>query len=369
MSTETLSEVSQLLSFVSPHRSSQYDSWLYIGTILYRVSNGSNDGLDTWISFSKTSTIYNKDMCSNYWTCMKPSNESIRTLAQYAQEDSFDTYQKYKYSTSHYKISQVLKNKLYRIKPCHFGEVLFVLCKYEFLYDEQNGWYQWKDNTWNSCSKECRVLRNSISMIKDMMLTEYRNMYHNNISPLQNMIRDIEEKEELSTEDKIMIEENYTKVKDMKEKRQYLMTICDKLDELAYKNKIIKECTDLFYDADGIIARDLKSKQVINYQLVLHSPIELFVHYLVIEDKEYSDDIIFLTSDELLRKFNEFTSKKNITINFHPISLIKELKKLKSNNIKYNGITTGVRFCSNNKDIHKTKFNKIEIKNSYGIDF
>jgi hypothetical protein len=375
--SETFYEASQLLIMISPQRAIDSTIWLFIGSILYRISNGSIDGLDAWIAFS-SSTSYDsepkKDVCSRYWSSMKPSHESsIHTLVQYVREDANDTYQKHKYAISQRKMSQLIKDKLQRLKPCHFGEVLYLLCKYEYLYDDENGWYQWKEDTWNSCSKECRTLRNSISLIKEMMMTEYKHMYQNDISPLQNIIRDIEDKEEISSEDKLIMEEHHRKITELEEKRTYLLTLCDKLDELAYKNKIIKECTDLFYDTDGIITRYVTSNEIINKReenkIIIESPIESFVRYLVMEDKEYVDDIIYLTPDELLSKFNEFTTKNNSTIKFHPISLIKEIKKLKDNNIKYNGITTGVRFCNNKKDIHKTQFNKIELKNNYRIDY
>jgi hypothetical protein len=287
---------------------------------------------------------------------------------------------------------------------------LYLLCKYEFLYDDEKGWYQLKDNRWNSCSKECRVLRNSISVIKEMMLTEYKNMYQNVISPLQNIIRDLEDKEEMDTDDRKTIEEHYKKITELEENRQFLLTICDKLDELVYKNKIIKECTDLFYDTDGIIKRyvtteivndkvdiksqeidiksqeidiksqeidiksqeiDIKSTEVNNTSIekqIIESPIELFIKYLVMEDTEYKKDVILLSSVELESKCDEFRKKYNIDRKICHISIIKFFN---SKNI--NGITTGVRVTKKdiikNKiiDSNKTEFNKPEIKKYLGM--
>ena len=148
-----------------------------------------------------------------------------------------------------------------------------------------------------------------------------------------------------------------------------------------YKNKIIKECTDLFYDTDGIIARyvtteNVRSQEVndeinissqeVNYNTSIEkqskeSQIKVFVHYLVTNEK-YKDNIILLSSDELIHTFNEFTCNYNIDKKIdNPISLILQLKKL-----KIKGITFGIRVRSKKTDtikfdINKTEFNKSEI--------
>jgi hypothetical protein len=374
--SEALHEVVQLLLMISDTRSADHSTWFEIGTILYNVSMGSRNGIQEWITFSKRTTTFTEDDCLKAWIDMKPnpSHASIHTLFQYVTEDSLYAYQQYKHTISYRKLSQLVKDKLHRLKPCHFGEVLYLLCKYEFLYDDEKGWYQLKDNRWNSCSKECRILRNSISVIKEMMMTEYKNMYSNVISPLQNIIRDIEDKEEMSTEDGKRIEEHYKKVTELEENRQFLLTICDKLDELTYKNKIIKECTDLFYDTDGIIARYVMTENVndniitavtIENQMIpckekgssIESLLKAFIRY-VISDEKYKVDIILLSSDELLQSFKEFTCKNNINTKINKsISLILQLKKL-----EIYGIVFAVRSQTDYKDLKKTQFTKSKIK-------
>lgn len=369
--SESFYEASQLVTMLSPQRAIDSTTWLSIGTILHRISNGSINGLDAWIGLSTSSivTVPTQDICSRYWytMTMKSSHESsIHTLVQYIREDANDTYQKYKYATSQKKTSQLIKDKLTRLKPCHFGEVLYLLCKYEYLYDDENGWYQWKEDTWNSCTKECRSLRNSISLIKEMMITEYKNMYQNDISPLQDMIRDIQDKEEISGEDEKGMEEHYKKITELEEKRVYLLTLCEKLDELVYKNKIIKECTDLFYDTDGIIARYVKSQEIVNITPIkqdntiqknqsdnTNSPLLLFVIHLVTTDK-CKQNIISLTNDELISKCNTFCKKHNVHIKTNH-TITRQL-----NALYITGITIGVR--DRQPNIHKTEFDKKVIK-------
>ena len=364
--SESFYEASQLVTMLSPQRTIDSTTWLSIGTILHRISNGSINGLDAWIRLSTSSivTVPIQDICSRYWSSMKPSHEySIHTLVQYVREDANDTYHKYKYAASQKKTSQLIKDKLHRLKPCHFGEVLYLLCKYEYLYDDENGWYQWKEDTWNSCTKDCRSLRNSISLIKEMMMTEYKNMYQNDISPLQDMIRDIQDKEEISSEDEKGMEEHYKKITELEEKRTYLLTLCDKLDELTYKNKIIKECTDLFYDTDGIIARYVKSQEIVNIKTIKQdntiqtvnkdSPLLIFVIHLVTTDK-CKQNIISLTNDELISKCNTFCKKHNVHIKTNH-TLTRQL-----NALCITGITIGVR--DRQLDINKTEFDKKVIK-------
>jgi hypothetical protein len=361
-SSEVFYEASQLLSMLSPDRFTDSTTWLSIGSILYRISNGSINGLDAWISLSTCK----KDICSTYWSFMKPSNESIHTLSQYAREDSYHPFQTYKYTYSQRKMSQLIKEKLQRLKPCHFGEVLYLLCKYEYLYDDENGWYQWKEDKWISCTKDCRTLRNSISVIKEMMMTEYRNMYKNDITEFKNNKRDIEDKEHFTVEDEKQIEEYNKKIIELEDKRTYLLTICDTLDEVSYKKKIITECTDLFYDTDGIIKNYLKLHEVVKNNIDIHnkitfdntnvmkiSPLKLFVEYLVTTDK-CKQNIISLTIDELISKCSTFYKKNNIHIKVNH-TITRQL-----NVLNITGITIGVR--DRYLDINKTEFNKKEIK-------
>jgi hypothetical protein len=203
-------------------------------------------------------------------------------------------------------------------------------------------------------------------MIKEMMMTEYRNMYKNDICPLQDMIRDIQDKEQISIEDEKRMEENDTKVKELEEKRTYILTLCDKLEELSYKNKIIKECTDLFYDTDGIIARYVTLKEVDDIATIKQdntiqtiqsvnkdSPLLLFVIHLITTDKS-KQNIISLTNDELISKCNTFCKKNNIHIKVNH-TITRQL-----NTLCITGITIGVR--DRQPNIHKTEFDKKVIK-------
>jgi len=79
----------------------------------------------------------------------------------------------------------------------------------------------------------------------------------------------------------------------------------------------------------------------------------------LIVDKEYKEqDIILLSSKELLIKFNQFLEEINIEYKVNAISFAMLLKNLKIN---------GIRFGIHTKKCNKTEFIKKDIKNYFGI--
>jgi hypothetical protein len=80
---------------------------------------------------------------------------------------------------------------------------------------------------------------------------------------------------------------------------------------------------------------------------------------LITKYKEYeNEDVIILTSKELLTKFNLFIENNNIVYKTNAISFGMLLK-----NSNINGIHTGI----NNRTCKKTKFIKMDIKKYMGL--
>ena len=89
----------------------------------------------------------------------------------------------------------------------------------------------------------------------------------------------------------------------------------------------MRECRDLFVNRDAYN----ETEELITPGQLVESPITLFVKYLLI-DKDYeNEEVIRLTSNELLSKFNQFTEKHKIVYKVNSISLIIQIKKLKLN--------------------------------------
>lgn len=236
------------------------------------------------------------------------------------------------------------------------AESLYILYKDEFIY--YNVWYKHVDINWITI-KNGNELRKRIPVLK-LFIDEEMIEIRTTIRFYEKDLSILEENEEENT-DKIVIVKNNIKKLDLK--REYLINAKHQLDKTGFKNNIIIECKDLFLDTNNVIASYLHTKInkkdidcVMDTENKCKSTLELFVQYLITKDKEYKDEIISLTNEELIYKFNAFTDKYNINDKANH-TIVRQL-----NGLNINGIKTSVRYHNQKKDIKKTEFNKKEIK-------
>jgi hypothetical protein len=220
----------------------------------------------------------------------------------------------------------------------------------------QKGWYQCQ-HKWVRM-KDCIELRRKIPLLKGF-IDEQNKKFRSELTEKENNLRDAEEDEQ----DEDLIKELKKSIEGIETKRVHLANAKRKLDKTSFKNNIITECRDLFIGTIDIIneinhdtedTEDTEDLITPGCQLT-QSPIILFVKHLVTKDKEYEkEDVILLTSKELLTKFDRFIENNNIIYKTNTISFGMLLK-----NSNINGIETGIhtRTCK------KTRFVKEDIKN------
>ncbi len=82
-----MQEINRILNKISSHVASRYQSWMEIGWILYDLTNGNNEGLDSWIRFSRKSQQFIGDQeCKLLWEKMVLRNiYTMRSLLFMAQ--------------------------------------------------------------------------------------------------------------------------------------------------------------------------------------------------------------------------------------------------------------------------------------------
>lgn len=241
------------------------------------------------------------------------------------------------------------------------AEVLYLIYKNEFMY--KNGWYQYK-NKW-VCIKDCIEVRRKIPLLK-VFIDEENKKFRSELTEIENNLRDTEEEDEKDDEH---IKALNKSIEGIETKRTYLAHAKKQLDKTSFKNNIITECRDLFLDTIGLINvehihEDTEewitpgTEKTIGMHTEKESPITLFVKHLI-TDKEYeNEEVILLTSKELLIKFNQFIEKNKIVYKVNAISFGMLLK-----NSNINGIQTGI----NTRKCKKTQFVKIDIKNHMGL--
>jgi len=92
-SPEYLSSV--FLDMLSKKRSEREHYWLDVGKALYNSFDGSERGLEKWIDFTETNDEFTAEQCKDKYYNFVEIKTTIKTLAYYAREDSYESYQKW----------------------------------------------------------------------------------------------------------------------------------------------------------------------------------------------------------------------------------------------------------------------------------
>ena len=363
MNTIGLSDFSQLLSLLSEKNKSHNETWFTIGCIYYHISKGSEKGLHEWIACYTHTDFFNEDYCRSKWTSMKHYPYSIHTILNYVKENNMEAFIQYK--------QRICKKKLFHIiSLCHetipeypIAEALYLLCMDEFVYND-NGWFRYEEGKWIK-TKQCIELKKYIQQLKEFMMEENKILKQKR-SVMVDKVRDLEEVEiqDKSEEWKTEYEELQQESHLLETKITTFTNVQLHLDKSSCKNAILMECKELFYDPRVQVTNESKMNNEYNNPenymkdeiKSKNNILELFVQYFITDNEYTWNDIILITSEELLYKYNQFTKKHNINETITSISLIRKLNKL---HIK--GITTSIRCHS----VNKTKFDKREIQNFF----
>ena len=228
-SYDDYNDIIYFLDILNQARVESYEEWLKVGFAIY---NTNPEYLDLWIEFSKRSQKYDikeiPDVCYKQWMSFKNDGRdanqllTIRSLAYWAKQDNPGEYNDY--------LAEKKRKKRDDSNPSNTFSIALYL--YEFYKDkyvcsslDNNKWYEFCDYRWEFI-EQVYTLKNNIS-------EEFCNEY-------------IQDKIEILKK-RLVIEDNREKERlDAKEKE--LNKIINNLKGIDYKDKIIKDARNLFYN-------------------------------------------------------------------------------------------------------------------------
>ena len=220
---EALLEATDLMPLLGSWRAEERDSWLKIGFILYNISEGSDDGLEMWKSFSAHSVDkYDEHECENQWSMMISKDITIRSLHHLAKLDNSVGYTEYQ---SKVRDVKVLEN----IEATHNGiaKMLYDAFKTDFVCASISGntWYQFINNKWEEI-EDGVFLRRQIS---DSVIPAFVAIG-----------KTVFEKKSISI-DKSDVAHSESRMK-------LINRTITNLKSAPFKANVMKECKDVFYD-------------------------------------------------------------------------------------------------------------------------
>lgn len=222
--SENLKLAEKLLPMLSDERAENYTEWMTIGWVLYNISEGSEEGLQLWLKFSsRCGDKFDSTKCHYQWDKMKKTDMTIGTLKYYASIDNPEKYKEFKKEVSEKLLQDSISGSHNDI-----AKILFAEYGNEFVCASISNktWYQFVGHRWE-CIEEGIFLREKISsVIVNMFKESRRNVYA------------VEEQQAGDEADE----------KQMSEKVKQLTRIIKDLKNASFKDNVMKEAREVFYD-------------------------------------------------------------------------------------------------------------------------
>lgn len=211
------------VSMLCDKRSNDYHDWMHVGLALHNIDNSL---LGAWIEFSKRcARKFKEGDCEKIWKTMKnPSNGNvltIRSLAYWAKQD--DPKQLEAFNKEEFK--NMMKKSL-------DGNTYFLAKSVHSKYSDRfvcssitkNVWWEFKHHRW--------VKVQDGYTLKILLSEDFANEYNREIADISLKLTQINgiEKEELQS------------------RRSRIDKIVEKLMNTNFKETLVKECKNLFYD-------------------------------------------------------------------------------------------------------------------------
>jgi P4 family phage/plasmid primase-like protien len=261
----------KLLKVLSVNRADNHNEWIYVGFVVYNISNGSSKGLKMWKEFSKKITQthktrgspgnFNEETCDKEWDRMLVSDLSIGTLKYIAKKDNEKLYNNIMKGEMEQHLSKSVD-----IGGSHFDIANALYEKYgsEIICSSirHKEWMEFSNHAWRK-TEEGTILRKKISTEIVRILDNNIKVLMKEISRLDDLVivkRDYSESESDSDSDsdtEIDIRENQKKYNDnmkdkgkLEEKIKILFRIMGQCKNAQYKNNVMRECMELFYNED-----------------------------------------------------------------------------------------------------------------------
>jgi P4 family phage/plasmid primase-like protien len=284
---EALKISERLLPMLADFRCEERNEWITVGWILYNIGDASPQALDQWMDFSsRCEEKYDEANCIYEWERMVKKDLTLGTLRHFASIDSPQLYKEFKNEQAEHFVKESLNGSHNDI-----AKVLFSEYGTEFVCASIAGktWYQFRDHKWEEI-EEGVFLREKIS--EDIV-----NKYTDIGSELFTKLATVKDKGEEAM---------------FNARLKQVQKIVSNLKASPYKNNIMKEAMEVFYD------RRFKQKLDQNpyiigfsngvYDLKLNEfrsgrPEDFVNKTIPIDYKEYNE------SDEIVQNVVEFLTK------------------------------------------------------------
>ena len=206
-----------------------YNKWIRVG---WALKNTSLKLLPTWLKFCSQSKEFNisdiQDLIGK-WNEFDHDNAdglTARSIMFWAKIDNQKEYHKVRAETISYFMEQTISN----VTEWDFAQVLYQMCKDEFVCVsiKNNIWYEYIKHRWYEID--------SGSTLRLIISKRMHDMYMKKTTESVNLLQKMDQGEE-----------NY---ESLRKRSNKLSDLCVLLKKTTWKNNIMREAKELFYDKD-----------------------------------------------------------------------------------------------------------------------
>lgn len=204
-----------------------YYKWIRVG---WALKNTSIKLLPTWLKFSsKSKDFHFSDITSlierwNKFDYDNPDSLTNRSIMYWAKNDNHSEYDKIRKETISYFIDLTVANHT----EFDFANVLYQYCKDNFvcISIKNNIWYEYRGNRWHEIDSG-----NTLRLI------------------ISKQLHDIYMKKTKEAQDNLLkIEQSDDNYENIRKRANKLAEVCVLLKKTNWKNNIMREAKELFYD-------------------------------------------------------------------------------------------------------------------------
>jgi P4 family phage/plasmid primase-like protien len=242
---DALEKAKSFLELISDERAEDYHDWMTIGWTLFNIGDGCNEALELWIDFSqRCQDKFNESVCIYEWEKMSKKGLTLGTLAYFAKQDSPVEYSKLTDKSSEVYIKKSLNGSHNAI-----AKAMFEKYGTEFVCASitHNIWYQYLDNCW-------RINEDGINL-RTKISNEFVKMYADLGKDLYDKLKEQAVREDEDSNEKEMINLRLKQVN----------KIILNLESCPFKNNIMKECKEVFYNENFLKKLD-KNRFIIGFK-------------------------------------------------------------------------------------------------------
>jgi P4 family phage/plasmid primase-like protien len=215
---ENIDQIDLLLTLLDKGRAVRYEDWIRLGWCLRNIDNRL---IVQWEQFSKHCDKYKHGECEKIWDHMKEGGLHIGTLHMWAKHDNPAGYKEL--------MKNDLKTLLYQsVSMAHFdiAKVIYQLYSTDFVCSsfKNKTWYEFRDHRW--------VLSDSGLSLRIKFSEEVWRVYKN---------------EAVEFNQKAISSNNQSDQDQFSKISRKMDDISQKLRNSTFKESIMKECSELFY--------------------------------------------------------------------------------------------------------------------------